>query len=176
MNFPIIMSLWLMRQGLDDDTDTDMTNASALESAAFALYCIVAAATLCVASACAWDLLSDFYFFLNDSMALLAAYIIFLFVSVIGSIGFGVCAVCELVHLYRVQTPERKVIVQRALFLLSAIAALVCITASNSKESNKTEPNTLTFQAGAPIIISSEGVYSVIECSDGEIVISKVAD
>ena len=168
MNFPIIMSLWLMRQGLDDDTDTDMTNASALESATFALCCIVAAA--------AWDLLSDFYFFLNDSMALLAAYIIFLFVSVIGSIGFGVCAVCELVHLYRVQTPERKVIVQRALFLLSAIAALVCITASNSKESNKTEPDTLTFQAGAPIIISSEGVYSVIECSDGEIVISKVAD
>ena len=54
--------------------------------------------------------------------------------------------------------------------------ALVCITASNSKESNKTEPDTLTFQAGAPIIISSEGVYSVIECSDGEIVISKVAD
>lgn len=84
MNFPIIMSLWLMRQGLDDDTDTDMTNASALESAAFALCCIVAAAILCVASACAWDLLSDFYFFLNDSMALLAAYIIFLFVSVIG--------------------------------------------------------------------------------------------
>lgn len=82
MNFPIIMSLWLMRQGLDDDTDTDMTNASALESAAFALCCIVAAAILCVASACAWDLLSDFYFFLNDSMALLAAYIIFLFVSV----------------------------------------------------------------------------------------------
>lgn len=40
MNFPIIMSLWLMRQGLDDDTDTDMTNASALESAAFALCCI----------------------------------------------------------------------------------------------------------------------------------------
>ena len=74
------MSLWLMRQGLDDDTDTDMTNASALESAAFALCCIVAAAILCVASACAWDLLSDFYFFLNDSMALLAAYIIFLFV------------------------------------------------------------------------------------------------
>lgn len=37
-----------MRQGLDDDTDTDMTNASALESAAFALYCIVAAAILCV--------------------------------------------------------------------------------------------------------------------------------
>ena len=162
MNFPIIMSLWLMRQGLDDDTDTDMTNASALESAAFALCCIVAAAILCVASACAWDLLSDFYFFL--------------FVSVIGSIGFGVCAVCELVHLYRVQTPERKVIVQRALFLLSATAALVCITASNSKESNKTEPDTLTFQAGAPIIISSEGAYSVIECSDGEIVISKVAD
>lgn len=116
-----------MRQGLDDDTDTDMTNASALESAAFAPCCIVAAAILCVASACAWDLLSDFYFFLNDSMALLAAYIIFLFVSVIGSIGFGVCAVCELVHLYRVQTPERKVIVQRALFLLSAIAALVYI-------------------------------------------------
>ena len=76
MNFPIIMSLWLMRQRLDDDTDTDMTNASALESAAFALCCIVAAAILCVASACAWDLLSDFYFFLNDSMALLAAYII----------------------------------------------------------------------------------------------------
>lgn len=50
MNFPIIMSLWLMRQGLDDDTDTDMTNASALESAAFALCCIVAAAILCVAS------------------------------------------------------------------------------------------------------------------------------
>lgn len=65
------MSLWLMRQGLDDDTDTDMTNASALESAAFAPCCIVAAAILCVASACAWDLLSDFYFFLNDSMALL---------------------------------------------------------------------------------------------------------
>ena len=42
------MSLWLMRQGLDDDTDTDMTNASALESAAFALYCIVAAAILCI--------------------------------------------------------------------------------------------------------------------------------
>ena len=161
MNFPIIMSLWLMRQGFDDDTDTDMTNASALESAAFALCCIVAAAILCVVSAFAWDLLSDFHFFLNDSMALLAAYIIFLFVSVIGSIGFGVCAVCELVHLYRVQTPERKVIVQRALFLLSATAALVCITASNSKES---------------IIISSEGAYSVIECSDGEIVISKVAD
>lgn len=93
MNFPIIMFLRPMRQGLDDDTDTDMTNASALESAAFALCCIVAAAILCVASACAWDLLSDFYFFLNDSMALLAAYIIFLFVSVIGSIGFGVCAV-----------------------------------------------------------------------------------
>lgn len=146
MNFPIIMFLRPMRQGLDDDTDTDMTNASALESAAFALCCIVAAAILCVASACAWDLLSDFHFFLNDSMALLAAYIIFLFVSVIGSIGFGVCAVCELVHLYRVQTPERKVIVQRALFLLSATAALVCITASNSKESNKTEPDTLTFQ------------------------------
>ena len=145
MNFPIIMSLWLMRQGLDDDTDTDMTNASALESSEFALCCIVAAAILCVASVCAWDLLSDFYFFLNDSMALLAAYIIFLFVSVIGSIGFGVCAVCELVHLYRVQTLERKVIVQRALFLLSATAALVCITASNSKESNKTEPDTLTF-------------------------------
>lgn len=50
------MSLWLMRQGLDDDTDTDMTNASALESAAFALCCIVAAAILCVASAFAWDL------------------------------------------------------------------------------------------------------------------------
>ena len=46
-----------MRQGLDDDTDTDMTNASALESAAFALCCIVAAAILCVVSACAWDLL-----------------------------------------------------------------------------------------------------------------------
>lgn len=151
MNFPIIMSLWLMRQGLDDDTDTDMTNASALESAAFALCCIVAATILCVASAFAWDLLSDFHFFLNDSMALLAAYIIFLFVSVVGSIGFGVVAVCELVYLYRVQTPERKVIVQRALFLLSATAALVCITASNSKESNKTEPDTLTFQAGAPI-------------------------
>lgn len=65
MNFPIIMSLWLMRQGLDDDTDTDMSNASALESAAFALYCIVAAAILCVASAFAWDLLSAFHFFLN---------------------------------------------------------------------------------------------------------------
>ena len=52
-----------MRQGLDDDTDTDMTNASALESAAFALYCIVAAAILCVASAFAWDLLSAFHFF-----------------------------------------------------------------------------------------------------------------
>ena len=141
MNFPIIMSLWLMRQGLDDDTDTDMTNASALESAAFALCCIVAAAILCVASACAWDLLSDFYFFLNDSMALLAAYIIFLFVSVIGSIGFGVCAVCELVHLYRVQTPERKVIVQRALFLLSAIAhsfALQFLTAKNQTKRNQT--------------------------------------
>lgn len=77
MNFPIIMSLWLMRQGLDDDTDTDMTNASALESAAFALCCIVAAAILCVASACAWDLLSDFYFFLRFHMALSCmAYII----------------------------------------------------------------------------------------------------
>lgn len=42
--------------------------------------------------------------FLNDSMVLLAAYIIFLLASVIGSIGFGVVAVCELVHLYRVQT------------------------------------------------------------------------
>lgn len=109
-------------------------------------------------------------------MALLAAYIIFLFVSVVGSIGFGVVAVCELVYLYRVQTPERKVIVQRVLFLLAAVAALICITVYGSKESNKTEPNTLTFQAGAPIIISSEGAYSVIECSDGEIVISKVAD
>ena len=163
-----------MRQGLDDDTDTDMTNASALESAAFALCCIVAAAILCVVSAFAWDLLSAFHFFLNDSMALLAAYIIFLFVSVIGSIGFGVCAVCELVHLYQVQTPERKVIVQRVLFLLAAVAAL--ITVCGSKESNKTEPDTLTFQAGAPIIISSEGAYSVIECSDGEIIIRKVAD
>ena len=176
MNFPIIMSLRPMRQGLADDTDTDMMNASALESAVFALCCIVTAAILCVVSAFAWDLLSDFHFFLNDSMALLAAYIIFLFVSVVGSIGFGVVAVCELVYLYRVQTPERKVIVQRALFLLSATAALVCITASNSKESNKTEPDTLTFQAGAPIIISSEGAYSVIECSDGEIIIRKVAD
>lgn len=109
-------------------------------------------------------------------MALLAAYIIFLFVSVIGSIGFGVCAVCELVHLYQVQTPERKVIVQRVLFLLAAVAALICITVCGSKESNKTEPDTLTFQAGAPIIISSEGAYSVIECSDGEIIIRKVAD
>ena len=159
MNFPIIMFLQPMRQGLADDTDKDMMNASALESAAFA-----------------WVLLSDLHFFLNDSMVLLAAYIIFLLASVIGSIGFGVVAVCELVHLYRVQTPERKVIVQRALFLLSAIAALVCITASDSKESNKTEPDTLTFQAGAPIIISSEGAYSVIECSDGEIIIRKVPD
>lgn len=83
MNFPIIMSLWLMRQGLDDDTDLE-----ALASA-----------------------LSQFM-----------------------------------------------------------------ITVYGSKESNKTEPDTLTFQAGAPIIISSEGAYSVIECSDGEIVISKVAD
>lgn len=165
-----------MRQGLADDTDKDMMNASALESAVFALCCIVTAAILCVASAFAWVLLSDLHFFLNDSMALLAAYIIFLFVSVIGSIGFGVCAVCELVHLYRVQTPERKVIVQRALFLLAAVATLICITVYGSKESNKTEPDTLTFQAGAPIIISSEGAYSAIECSDGEIVISKVAD
>ena len=162
MNFPIIMFLRPMRQGLADDTDNDMMNASALESAVFALCCIVTAAILCVASAFAWVLLSDL--------------IIFLLASVIGSIGFGVVAVCELVHLYRVQTPERKVIVQRALFLLSAIAALVCITASDSKESNKTEPDTLTFQAGAPIIISSEGAYSVIECSDGEIIIRKVAD
>ena len=174
MNFPIIMFLRPMRQGLADDTDKDMMNASALESAVFALCCIVTAAILCVASA--FVLLSDLHFFLNDSMVLLAAYIIFLLASVIGSIGFGVVAVCELVHLYRVQTPERKVIVQRALFLLSAIAALVCITASDSKESNKTEPDTLTFQAGAPIIISSEGAYSVIECSDGEIIIRKVAD
>lgn len=162
MNFPIIMFLRPMRQGLADDTDNDMMNASALESAVFALCCIVTAAILCVASAFAWVLLSDL--------------IIFLLASVIGSIGFGVVAVCELVHLYRVQTPERKVIVQRALFLFSAIAALVCITASDSKESNKTEPDTLTFQAGAPIIISSEGAYSVIECSDGEIIIRKVAD
>ena len=176
MNFPIIMFLQPMRQGLADDTDKDMMNASALESAAFALCCIVAATILCVASAFAWDLLSDFHFFLNDSMALLAAYIIFLFVSVVGSIGFGVVAVCELVYLYRVQTPERKVIVQRVLFLLAAVAALICITVYGSKESNKTEPDTLTFQAGAPIIISNEGAYSVIECSDGEIVISKVAD
>lgn len=176
MNFPIIMFLRPMRQGLADDTDTDMMNASALESAVFALCCIVTAAILCVVSAFAWDLLSAFHFFLNDSMALLAAYIIFLFVSVIGSIGFGVCAVCELVHLYRVQTPERKVIVQRVLFLLAAVAALICITVCGSKESNKTEPDTLTFQAGAPIIISSEGAYSVIECSDGEIIIRKVAD
>lgn len=29
MNFPIIMSLWLMRQGLDDDTDLEAL-ASAL--------------------------------------------------------------------------------------------------------------------------------------------------
>lgn len=159
MNFPIIMSLWLMRQGLDDDTDTDMTNASALESAAFALCCIVAAAILCVASACAWDLLSDFYFFLNDSMALLAAYIIFLFVSVIGSIGFGVCAVCELVHLYRVQTPERKVIVQRALFLLSATAALFALqllTAKNQTKRNQTlsrfrQERQLLFRVREPI-------------------------
>lgn len=50
------MSLWLMRQGLDDDTDTDMTNASALESAAFALYCIVAAAMMGMPAALAWDL------------------------------------------------------------------------------------------------------------------------
>ena len=114
MNFPIIMFLQPMWQGLADDTDKDMMNASALESAVFALCCIVTAA--------------------------------------------------------------RKVIVQRALFLLSAIAALVCITASDSKESNKTEPDTLTFQAGAPIIISSEGAYSVIECSDGEIIIRKVPD
>lgn len=176
MNFPIIMFLQPMRQGLADDTDKDMMNASALESAVFALCCIVTAAILCVASAFAWDLLSAFHFFLNDSMALLAAYIIFLFVSVIGSIGFGVCAVCELVHLYQVQTPERKVIVQRVLFLLAAVAALICITVCGSKESNKTEPDTLTFQAGAPIIISSEGAYSVIECSDGEIIIRKVAD
>lgn len=176
MNFPIIMFLRPMRQGLADDTDKDMMNASALESAVFALCCIVTAAILCVVSAFAWVLLSDLRFFLNDSMVLLAAYIIFLLASVIGSIGFGVVAVCELVHLYRVQTPERKVIVQRALFLLSAITALVCITASDSKESNKTEPDTLTFQAGAPIIISSEGAYSVIECSDGEIIIRKVAD
>ena len=109
-------------------------------------------------------------------MALLAAYIIFLFVSVIGSIGFSVGAVCELVYLYRVQTPERKVIVQRVLFLLATVAALICITVHSGKESNKTESGTLTFQAGAPIIISSEGAYSIIECSDGEIVISKVAD
>ena len=87
MNFPIIMFLRPMRQGLDDDTDTDMTNASALESAAFALCCIVAAAILCVVSAFAWDLLSDFHFFLNDSMALLAAYIIFLFVSVLEALA-----------------------------------------------------------------------------------------
>lgn len=125
MNFPIIMFLQPMRQGLADDTDKDMMNASALESAVFALCCIVTAAILCVVSAFAWVLLSDLHFFLNDSMVLLAAYIIFLLASVIGSIGFGVVAVCELVHLYRVQTPERKVIVQRALFLLSAIAALV---------------------------------------------------
>lgn len=159
MNFPIIMSLWLMRQGLDDDADTDMTNASALESAAFALCCIVAATILCVASAFAWVLLSDLHFFLNDSMVLLAAYIIFLLASVIGSIGFGVVAVCELVYLYRVQTPERKVIVQRVLFLLAAVAALICIqfmAAKNQIKRNQTlsrfrQERQLLFRVREPI-------------------------
>lgn len=63
MNFPIIMFLRPMRQGLADDTDKDMMNASALESAVFSLCCIVTAAILCVVSAFAWVLLSDLHFF-----------------------------------------------------------------------------------------------------------------